>query len=147
MELTYQANIEASVETVFDLVSDIEHLSRWMDSLKESEYVGGFDPAHPIGTRFRQRASEMGQEIEYEGEIIEYERPYLFAVRAGNQNFMIEMRYRLTATEAGTHLEYRAVAVKASFKFRLLASAFTSVAEKTLARQMKNLQELAKTQS
>ncbi len=146
MELSHQMEIRATAETVFNLVSDIENLGRWMDNMKESQYVSDFNPDHPVGTKFRQRASEMGREIEYGGEIIEYEKPHLFGVRVGDNNFMVKMHYRLTATEGGTHLEYHAEMVEASFKFKLLASAFVSVAEKTLAKQMENLQKLAEAQ-
>jgi uncharacterized protein YndB with AHSA1/START domain len=147
VNLSFQINIKTPVEKVFDLVSDIDNMKQWMDSLIESEYTSGFDPENAIGVKFRQRASEMGQEVEYEGEIIAYEKPTLFAVRVGNKKFAAEIKYRLSTSDDGSLLKYSAELVKASLAFRLLASAFSATAEKTLARQMQNLKKLAETKA
>lgn len=147
MNLSYQIEIEAPPELVFNLVSDIENLNQWMDGLIESEYISEFDTNNPLGVTFRQRASEMGQEIEYEGKIIAYEKPQCFGIRIANRNFTAEMNYHLTPIRTGTQLNYSAMMTINSFKYRLLASAFSSMAEKGLARRLKNLKALAESQS
>lgn len=143
MNLSFENDIQASPEAVFDLVSDIEHLDRWMDGLQESEYLSEFDAADPVGARFHQRVKSMGRDIEYDGEILECERPTRFALRISNRQFTIKTEYHLSRNDSGTHLEYSSELAKASLKFRLLATAFSFLAEKTLAKQMKKLKALA----
>ena len=143
MDLQFENDIQALPEAVFDLVSDIENLDRWIDGLQESEYLSDFDAVNPVGARFHQRVKGMEQEIEYEGEILGYEKPTRFALRIGNRQFSIKLEYHLSPRQSGTHCALSIDLVKASFKFRLLAAAFSSRAEKILAAQMNNLKALA----
>lgn len=145
MKLSYEIDIKAPIETVFALISDIEHLRQWLDSLEESRYLSHFDPDNPIGTPFRQRAREMGQAIEYEGKIVTYERPRRFGVRVGAKQLTLDMQYRLASIDAGTRLTCTVEMIKASFKARLLATAASSLAEKRLDTHMKKLRAVAET--
>jgi uncharacterized protein YndB with AHSA1/START domain len=149
IETGYNVNIESQIdikappERVFELVSDIDRMPQWMDNLLESEYLSVFDPVRAIGTGFRQRASEMGREFIYEGRITAYDPPSKFAISVESKEFALEIKINIMPTKDGSKLEYKAEMTRASFKIRLLASAFTSVAEKTLARQLANLKKLA----
>jgi uncharacterized protein YndB with AHSA1/START domain len=143
VNLASQIDIKAPAEKVFDLVSDIVRMPQWMDNLIESEYLAGFDPVRAIGAGFRQKASEMGREFIYEGRITAYDPPAKFAIRVDSKDFALEITIDITPTQQGSRLDYKAEMTRASFKIRLLASAFTSVAEKTLTRQLSNLKKLA----
>jgi len=143
MRLIYGIDIDAAPEAVFDLVSDIERMPEWMDSLTESEYVSGSGPGRTVGTKFRQRASEMGRDIEYEGEISIYDRPARFAVTVVSKDFSLEIDINVVPRDQGAYIEYSAEMTKASFTIRMLASAFSSTAQKILEKQINNLKALA----
>lgn len=147
MKLTFSIDIEAAPETVFDLVTDIERMPEWMDSLTESHWISGFNPDMAAGSKFRQRAVEMGQEIEYEGEVSIYERPTRFGIKVVSKNFTLEIGINIAPTGDGVRLEYTAEMTKASLTVRLLASAFESKAQEILERQLDNLKTLAESQS
>ncbi len=147
MQLTARIDIEASPEIVFDLISDIERMPEWMDGLIESGYISGFDPCNAVGTKFRQRASEMGREIDYEGEISIYSPPERFGVKVVSKDFTLEIDIEVIPHGGGTRLEYTAEMTKASLKIRLLAPAFSSTARKVLEKQLNNLKVLAESES
>lgn len=147
MRLTYGIDIDLPPDVVFDLISDIGRMPEWMDSLIESGYISGFDPGNAVGTKFRQRASEMGREIDYEGEISAYSRPERFGVTVVRKDFTLEINIGVIARGDGTRLEYTAEMTEASLKIRLLAPAISSTAQKMLEKQLNNLKVLAESES
>ncbi|MEK6258912.1 MAG: SRPBCC family protein [Planctomycetota bacterium] len=115
MQMTVTQQINAPIETVFQLLTEPEQVRRWMPTLESTETVSTPDDGSVVGTRFRQRirsANQAGSTVTtYEGVITEYEPPDRFAVRVGSSVILMEGRYELTRGPGdSTDLQYVAEA-------------------------------------
>ena len=143
MDLKYRIDINASPKVVFGLVSDIERMPEWRDNLTASEYVSGFDSREAVGTAFRQRASAMGRDIEYDGEITAYDPPARIGLMVVGKDLSFMINIDFIPRNQGVPLQYSAKMTGAPLATRLLASAFSSTAGKILKKQLNNLKTLA----
>jgi len=143
MDIQKQIDINASLETIFALISDVEKLRMWADSITESAFITAYDPAYPVGARFRQTASQFGHEITYEGEITECEPLTLFSVKVGSEKFRMVISYRLKKMKNATRLVYTAKLIEANMKYQLMFAAFASLAEDKLVEQLEKLKAVA----
>lgn len=104
MQTTVMLTINAPAEAVFKLLTEPDQVRRWMPSIESTETISTPDDGSVAGTRFRQRicnAHSASHQTKarfstFEGVISEFEPPQLFAVRMGNNLFLMESRYELT---------------------------------------------------
>lgn len=148
MRMTYTLQINAPSEKVFDLIQDPEQHKRWLKGVEETRYVGHYDPANPVGTKFTQRIREGGRDQSFDGEVTAFARPKHLAIRLTGAKFTVDVDYRLTPSGAGTRLDYAAQVVCdswffRSWLFRLLAPVFGFLVRGTLRKQLGKLKELA----
>jgi uncharacterized protein YndB with AHSA1/START domain len=143
VDIRKQIDIAASPETVFSLISDVEKLRMWADSISESAFITPYDPADPVGARFRQTASQFGKEVSYEGEITSCEPPTKFSVELGSEKFRMRISYRLKELKRTTRLVYSAKLIEANMKYQLMFAAFASLAEDKLVEQLEKLKDIA----
>jgi uncharacterized protein YndB with AHSA1/START domain len=143
MELKYNIDIDSPPSKVFDLVADADNLKQWMEGLQESVYLSDFDPDNPVGTRYRQKIKQGDRVVEFEGEITAYDRPHRFSSIIASDQYTVHIDFQFSEIESGTHLDYLASLTDASWTVRLLASTFSSQAQKIVDKQMKNLKTVA----
>ena len=143
MRVTYNTEIKASIERVFDCLADDELTRQWMDGLVSTQYLTPRNAENPVGTRFKQRIRKGANVSEYQGVITEYERPILLGVRFKGALFSSEIHYSLEPTQAGTRLTYWADLVWATSILQLTGYLFYPFnlfsAKRNAARQMRRL--------
>ena len=110
MKMTYRVNINAPIERVFDYISAPEKQKLWTDGLVNTEYTSQWNEKDPVGTQFKQHLIKGRNKIAYEfqGEILAYEKPRLYAMRIGDQDFSAEIYYRFQEVEGKTRLNSEA---------------------------------------
>jgi carbon monoxide dehydrogenase subunit G len=143
MKYTYLQDIAAPIERVFDWLHDPQKHKQWLQGVEETRYVGEYDPAHPQGARFKQWIREGRRVKEYDGEVTTFTRPSHLGIRLFSPQFSIQVDYRLTASGAGTHLDYLADVNCHSWFARLMVGLFSFMMRGMMKKQMTKLKELA----
>ena len=89
--------------------------------LEETIREPGYDPKHPVGSKFKQKIRE-GKKIEvYDGEVTAYERPKHLGARVYNKAFSVQVDYRLTHVKKATHLEFISEVTFHNLAFKMIA--------------------------
>jgi uncharacterized protein YndB with AHSA1/START domain len=145
MICTYSLEINAPAERVFDLIHDPEKHKLWLQGVEETRYVGEYDPANPVGTKFKQKIQEGGKVKEYDGEVTAFAKPKHLGIRLSSPQFCVDVNYRLTPVGGGTRLDYAADVRCPSWFFRLMARVFSFFVRGMLKKQLTKLKELAET--
>jgi uncharacterized protein YndB with AHSA1/START domain len=103
MKLTHTETINATRETVFDLLSDPEKQLLWRDGLVEIERVEG---SSDIGAKTVEVFHKGHKKTVYRisSEIVASEAPALFATRVSHPDFSGEITYRLDTVDGKTRL-------------------------------------------
>ena len=143
MRCTHTINIEAPIEKVFGLVHDPENLKLWLDGVEETTFTEPFDPANPIGARFKQKIREGGRLAEYDGEVTAFAPPKHLGVRIFNKVFSVQVDYHFTPSGMGTRLDYAADLSCGNWIFRFLAFLFSWFTKRMLRKALVKLKALA----
>ena len=143
MKCVYTLDIHAPADKVFDLIHDPEKHKLWLQGVEETRYVGDYDAANPVGTKFKQRIREGGRVKEYDGEVTAFARPKHLGIRLFSPQFSVQVDYRLTPVGDSTRLDYSADVTCGHWFFRLLARLFSFFMKGMLRKQMAKLKELA----
>jgi carbon monoxide dehydrogenase subunit G len=143
MQATCTLDIHAPIERVFEWINDPEKHKRWLQGVEETRYVGDFDPANPVGAKFKQRIREGRSVKEYDGEVTSFARPKHLGIRLVSPQFSVQVDYRLTAVEGGTRLEYVADVSCSSWFIRVIAHLFGWLMKGMARKQLNKLKELA----
>ena len=143
MRCSYTLDIDAPADRVFDLIHDPEKHKLWLQGVEETRYVGAYDPANPVGTKFKQRIREGGRVKEYDGEVTAFARPKHLGIRLFSPQFSVQVDYRLTPVGDGTRLDYSADVSCGHWFYRLIVRLFSFFMKGMLRKQMVKLKELA----
>lgn len=147
MEIRYQQEIIAPIETVFGFLDDDEKMKLWMEGLESTEYPNGKKEGDPVGTEFIQTIREGGQLQTYTGTVTEYEPPEFLGVELQSSAFRIHVTYELTSLGRKTQLDYCCELVFASLFHKIIGVLFCGLTKRILKTQMKKLGELAEQES
>ena len=106
MKLTHTETINATRETVFDLLSDPEKQLLWRDGLVEIERVEGSSVASGVGSKTVEVFHKGHKKTVYRirTEILANEAPTLFATRVSHPDFSGDITYRLDTVDGKTRL-------------------------------------------
>jgi uncharacterized protein YndB with AHSA1/START domain len=143
MIYVYTIDIQAPIERVFELIHDPEKHKLWLQGVEETRFVGTYDPANPVGAKFKQRIREGGSVKEYDGEITAFARPKHLGICLSPPHFSVQVDYRLTPVDGGTRLDYSADLRSRHWFVRLMARLFRFFMRGILRKQMAKLKELA----
>ena len=143
MAITYQMDINAPIEKVFDLVDDDEKIKLWMEGLEETIYTSPQDSENPVGGTFKQKIREGGRVTEYDGVVTAYEKPNHLGVQIGNASFKMQVDYRFSKISTGTRLNYETDMVNPSWFARIMGTLFSWLTKRILNKHMANLKALA----
>lgn len=147
MAYVFKQVINAPIARVWSLLEDDEKLPLWMPQIVEINYPYGKHRDAPVGTRFTQKLKEGGRVRAYQGEVTAYEAPYLLGVRLFDDNFAVDVTYRLTADGDKTTLDYRADVTLKSVIARIMGTLFGWLTKRLIRQLMGNLKRVAETQS
>jgi uncharacterized protein YndB with AHSA1/START domain len=106
MKHTDQVRINASMERVFEFVTNPQKQRMWMDGLVDTEYTGQKDGRGLVGSTFKQHLMKGHQRIVhvFQGEIVIFERPSQYAVTLSSADFDATIGYRLEGSSEETLL-------------------------------------------
>jgi hypothetical protein len=135
--------ITAPIHTVFDLIHDDQKHKLWLDGLEETIYEPDYDPAHPLGAKFKQRIRE-GKVIQlYDGQVIAFKKPRHLGVRLSSSSVTAIVDYRLASVKKATLVEFTSELSFKSVATRALAAVSRPVLRGILQLQMNKLKEIA----
>jgi carbon monoxide dehydrogenase subunit G len=106
MKLTDQIRINASMDRVFEFVTNPQKQRMWMDGLVDTEYTDQKDGRGLVGSTFKQHLIKGHQRIAYvfQGEVVAFERPRQYAVTLSSADFDATIGYRLEGSGEETLL-------------------------------------------
>ena len=115
---TFTTRVGAPIETVFDLWTNLERMREWVGGVTRVSDVSG--PVDRVGTRYVTWFGNMKSPTE----VIEVERPRLFATRFGNLILKGTNRTALEPDGGGTRLTqtFETVGVVSAITARLFAT-------------------------
>jgi len=138
MKTIESVRINAPIHKAFDYISVPEKQKLWMDGLVHTEYTSQWDERNPVGSQFKQHLLKGHKKTTYEfqGEIMEYKKPNLYAVRITGNDFMAEIKYNLVDMDGQTQLNFETVM---EFKGSLFARFIARMAAHHNKQDMKKL--------
>jgi len=103
--------ISAPIAKVFEYLSEPDKQKLWMDGLVRTEYARPVDPDNPVGTRFTQHflKGHTKTAYEFQGEIAEFRKPHLYAIKLDGKDFTAHIRYALEEIGGATQLSSEAI--------------------------------------
>ena len=132
--------IDAPPADVFDYLTDTELMKKWVDGLVE--VVPVTEEPNQIGSRARTIIQQDGKRIEYEDEIIRYEKDSILTIKATNRLVTHTSIYRLEPKE-NDKTQFTFVVKTTNHGFgKLLAPLFRSPIEQKIAEDAQRLKEL-----
>jgi uncharacterized protein YndB with AHSA1/START domain len=143
MRMTYTQEIAAPIDRVFDLIQDPDKHKLWLKGVEETRYVEPYDPANPVGTKFKQSIREGGRVKVYDGEVTAFARPKHLGIRLFSPQFSVAVDYRLTPVAGGTRLDYGADFTSGSWFIRFLGRVLGFFTRGILRKQMHRLKAMA----
>ncbi len=97
-----QKTVAASVEEVFDFVTDLKQSAKQIPSIMKLKVLTRGEIG--VGTRFRQTRRILGMEQTQGMEIIEFDPPHGYAARADTHGCELIARIRLKSMKGKTRL-------------------------------------------
>ncbi|HDX9614764.1 TPA: SRPBCC family protein [Bacillus toyonensis] len=137
MLITFQMEIQAPIEKAFSYLEDPEKQMKWMQGLEGTDHITTFDPANPVGTKFKQRLRERGQVQEYEGQVIAYEKYSLLGIQLDFPAFLIEVKYQLEVlTDKSCRLSLTERIEAKTLISKIMNFLFRGIIKRTIKKQM-----------
>ncbi|MET7021380.1 SRPBCC family protein [Bacillus mycoides] len=137
MIITFQMEIQAPIEKAFSYLEDPEKQMKWMQGLEGTEHITTYDPANPVGTKFKQRLRERGQVQEYEGQVIAYEKNSLLGIQLDLPAFLIEVKYQLEIlTDKSCRLSLTERIEAKTLISKIMNFLFRGIIKRTIKKQM-----------
>jgi uncharacterized protein YndB with AHSA1/START domain len=137
----HSVEIAAAPAEVFPWLAASDRRCEWMGALTESEPLTEGSPG--IGSRFRDVFEDLGQRVELEAEIVEFDPPHAMTVQLVSKVFDATSSQRLEELEGG---RTRLIAViETEYKqraARIAAPVVTRRAQKRLEQDLERLKKL-----
>jgi hypothetical protein len=144
MPITRSIEINASIDRAFDCVDDNEKVKQWAKGVEQIIPQEPWNPANPVGSKFKQLIREGGRLTEYHGEVVAYDKPRHLGVTLGSKDFSVRMDYRFTRLDARrTRLDYSADTRAFTWIGRVMLVLFGWLNRRTANQQMAALKALA----
>ena len=131
--------INRPVEEVFAFLSNYENLPKWSSSSSEVKITS--EGPIGVGTTYRTVVKFLGQRIEGETEVTEYEPNRSCAHKAKSGPFPVENRVTFERVEGGTRVTLTTVAEPGGF-FKLAEPLLVSIVKRQFEADLANLKEL-----
>jgi uncharacterized protein YndB with AHSA1/START domain len=149
MNLRLQREINAPVDVVYSLLTDIATLALWLDGLQEATYTSSYNAQNPKGATFKRTFIENGETLEFEGEVVTFNKPHHFAIQLKRKKIpvSVQLDYKLTPVPDGTLLNYEAQLVNVNWLVRKVAATMNEASMKQQqAEQLDKLKAVAEQQ-
>lgn len=102
MEAELTIEIARSPEEVFGFLTDVANVGTWQSGVQRAEIVGGGEAR--AGARISESRTMLGRELHTTLEIVDYEPPRLFTLRALDAPVAFTVTHELEPAGEGTRL-------------------------------------------
>ncbi len=134
--------INLPVEEVFAVVSNPENYPKWISSSNDVKITS--EGPIGVGTTFRTVVRFLGQRIEGESEITEYESNWRCATKTKSGPFPVENQSTFERVDGGTRVTFTTVAEPGGF-FKLAEPLLVSILKRQFEADFANLKDLMET--
>ncbi|HUC19936.1 MAG TPA: SRPBCC family protein [Candidatus Polarisedimenticolaceae bacterium] len=139
MKVSYDLTIEAPIETVFAFIEEEDESKEWNPKLESVTNPEGFDPDHPVGTKFVQGVREGGAVDHSTGEVTAYDKPNRLSLRLHHYDYTVHMTYRLTRLNENTRLDYESDLTSSNWFHSLMLPVIQAFNRRSIIRQLHQL--------
>lgn len=140
MEIRVSQHINAPVNLVFDVFSDIENIQEQIEGITQVEILS--DITHGVGTRWRETRVMFGREATEEMEISKFAENQSYEVVASSRGMDYHTIYTFNEIDGGTLVEMVFSGKPLTLSAKLMTpigSLFQGAARKALEDDMNNL--------
>ncbi len=130
--------INRPVEEVFAVLSNVENNPKWSSGFLEAKKTS--EGPIGVGTTWRAVQKGLGQRIEAEVEVTEYE-PNRKCTQKGKSPFPVELHMAFESVEGGTRVNVRLEGEPGGF-FKLAEPLVKSMAKRNIEGDLANLKDL-----
>src|SRR5207249_11768196 len=109
----------------------------------EQRCLGEYGTDNPVRAKFKQKMREGGKVKEYDGEVTAFARPKHLGIRLYSPQFSVQVDYRLTPRDSGTHLDYAADVSCGHWFVRVMVRIFSFFMRGIVKKQLRQLKQLA----
>ena len=102
MHNSFQLDVEAPPETVFEWLGDPERFMQWAKGVVENEPLE--ETPDKVGSTFRQVYEERGRKMEFQGRVTAWEDNRRLGIAMTSSCFDLDVDYTLEPTPQGTRL-------------------------------------------
>ncbi|HZL99373.1 MAG TPA: SRPBCC family protein [Planctomycetota bacterium] len=141
--LTYQLEIGAFVETIFDCIDDGEKQPQWLKGLERTVFPDGRPAGEQAGTRFTQLVKQKGRLAEYQGLILVHQRPRRLYLRVGNRHFTALVDYRLASLGDRSRLDFNCRLAFHTLIGRMAGTLYSGSSRRVAIEQLVALKQFA----
>jgi uncharacterized protein YndB with AHSA1/START domain len=142
MKIVCSIEIDAPISKVFEVLNDADQHKLWLHGLEETIREPGYDPKHPLGSKFTQKIRD-GKKLEvYDGEVVAYEKPRHLGVHVSNGGMTAKVDYQLKSLKKKTQLEFTSDLQFKSLAFKLLVNLSQPVIRGIIEKQLASLKKL-----
>jgi len=131
--------INRPIKEVFDFLSNMENNMKWRTSQQEVKKLS--EGPIGVGTTYRMVNHILGQQLETEAEVIEYEPNRKYTTRDKSGNLPLEAQRIFEPVEGGTRVTLKLKA-DPSGVFKIAGSLFAAMAKRSLESDVANLKDL-----
>lgn len=120
MQIKGEIDVNAPVEKVFTVFSDLNKATGNISSIKNIEVIKG-SPMMEIGTRWRETRVMFGQEATEEMEVSKFEKNKMYEVVAESSGAKYRTVFSFTSNGDKTHVEMLFEGIPVSFAAKLMS--------------------------
>ena len=131
--------INRPIEEVFAVLSDLENNAKWSSGFVEVKKTS--EGPIGVGTTWRAIQKVLGQRIETEAELTEYEPNRKFAAKSKSGPIPVEVRQTFDPVEAGTRVSIEGQLEPGGF-FKMAEPLVTRMLKRTLETDFANVKDL-----
>ena len=134
MKLVLEETIAAPVQLVFELFTDLNHASEYIDAIQRLEVIG----KGPVGkgTRFRSTRVMFGKEATEEMEITAFDPPRSYRIEAVSCGTQFATVYRFEGGQRETKVTMETTSTPLSFFAKLTGPILGKMMKKSMVKAM-----------
>lgn len=148
MNIQLSVQVNAPVERVFAIFSDVQKSEEWVKGITKLEMLS--DVTSGVGTRWRETRIMFGKEATEEMEISAYEPNKSYEVTAENMGMNYHTLFTFTPSGDGTRVEMVFTGTPTTLTARLMGLLmvfFVGATRKALQEDMEQLKAVAESQA
>jgi hypothetical protein len=136
--------IGAPADLIFACVDEPDKIEKWVEGIVDHKYTAARNEANPVGTPFHQRLKQGKRVLEFDGQIIAWEKPTHFGLRIPTKSYSTDAHFHISPVgQRSSRLEYTLEVTLNSLGAKVIGSLIRMPLGFFVKRQMNRLKHLA----